>query len=241
MIRKPALPRDIIIVVAAAFGMIGYIYLTPPVSQLNLIQELSLKIEPGQETYVQRFAASLILLGVLPALAARIVGYTFKDLGFRKPQCATVWLVAALAGGVVIGLIGVFSASLSSYYPYDSGLVERVSARGAGPFLVHSAAYLLCYYLPWELLFRGVLVFPLLDVAFEKAAVNGKTMVLASLQTIPSSLLHFGHPFEETAGAVVFGIAAAWIVLRTRSIIPVVLLHAAAGVSLDLFIVLGLG
>ncbi|HUX50091.1 MAG TPA: CPBP family intramembrane glutamic endopeptidase, partial [Spirochaetia bacterium] len=44
---------------------------------------------------------------------------------------------------------------------------------------------------------------------------------------------HFGHPFNEMASAVLFGVLAGWLVVRTRSIIPGLLIHAAVGMTLD--------
>jgi membrane protease YdiL (CAAX protease family) len=52
---------------------------------------------------------------------------------------------------------------------------------------------------------------------------------IAMLQTIPTVLIHFPHPITETMGTVVFGFLSAVIVLRTRSVFPVLLIHALAG------------
>jgi hypothetical protein len=56
---------------------------------------------------------------------------------------------------------------------------------------------------------------------------------IAMLQTIPTVLIHFPHPITETMGTVVFGFLSAVIVLRTRSVFPVLLIHALAGIVLD--------
>lgn len=245
MDRDVPYTRRIIIIASAAAGMIGYIYLTPPASQLNILEFLQIgrTLDSALKEYIQRFAAALVMLGALPIATARFCGFKLRAIGFQFPRCRLpwMWFAAAIAGGFAIGLTGVFSSSLAEYYPYDAGLAERVTANGIWPFIVHSLAYFLCYYLPWELMFRGVLIFPLLEQSIEKTAVSGKNLFFASFQVIPSALLHFGHPATETVGAVFFGFAAAWIVLKTRSIFPVLLIHAAAGISLDLFMVLGLG
>ena len=57
-------------------------------------------------------------------------------------------------------------------------------------------------------------------------------------QTIPSTLLHFGHPLSELASAVVAGIVFGRLAWKTRSIVPGLILHAAIGLGTDGFIVL---
>jgi membrane protease YdiL (CAAX protease family) len=103
-------------------------------------------------------------------------------------------------------------------------------------------------------LFRGILVFPLLRLleaggsgtsrrqgaAGEAGFRSGSAALLAvaCLQALPSTLLHFGHPWSETLAALPFGLAAGWLALATGSILPGLALHAAAGLFLDLFILL---
>ena len=84
-----------------------------------------------------------------------------------------------------------------------------------------------------------MLIFPFLGE--QSNSVSGKALLIASFQVIPSSLLHFGHPGSETIGAVFLGFIAGWITVKTRSIIPALLFHAASGIALDLAIVLGQG
>jgi len=233
-----------IIPVAAASGMIGYIYLTPPVSQSSLAAGLmNTSLEPALEMYVQRFLLSFLLFAVVPFAAARVCGYRLRDLGLKKPDLrfAPVWMLSAAAAGAVVGFLGIFSPALAAYYPYYEGLAAAVERYGAWVFLAHAAAYFLFYYVPWELLFRGVLLFPLLDAPIERAMPEGRTLFLATIQVIPSSLLHFGHPAAETAGAVLFGFLAGWVTVKTRSILPALCFHAAAGIFLDLGLVLWAG
>ena len=239
------LDRRLIIIAVAVFGMIGYIYLTPPESQLSLAARLEIDtgLDADLEMYIQRFALSFILFGAVPILAARLCGYKLRDIGFKKPECrhAWIWMIVAIAAGVVIGLGGSLSSTLAEYYPYDTGLADKVAKNGAWPFFTHAGAYITFYYLPWELLFRGVLIFPLLEESIDNVAVSGKTILFAGMQTIPSTLLHSGHPIEEIAGAALLGFIAAWLTIRTRSIIPILLLHSASGVFLDLSFVLQYG
>jgi hypothetical protein len=69
---------------------------------------------------------------------------------------------------------------------------------------------------------------------------EARTIVAALVlfQTIPSTMLHVGHPLSELSGAVVAGIAFGILAWKTRSIVPGLILHAALGLGTDGFIVL---
>jgi membrane protease YdiL (CAAX protease family) len=153
---------------------------------------------------------------------------------------------------VVLGaLAGAYNAPIYGYYPYSRTLTESRPGGAAG-FLLHAVLYVALYYLPWELLFRGILVFPLLRLLEGASAAGGQgaageaglrsgsaaLLAVACLQALPSTLLHFGHPWSETLAALPFGLAAGWLALATGSILPGLALHAAAGLFLDLFILL---
>ncbi len=216
--------------------------------------------------YWARFILSFLLLGIAPgvlALAFRErpadLGLSLKTALLRKP-----WFWLLLPAAAAIGAIGAASPDLGSFYPYSRDLIGAVARRGAPPFLGHFAAYFFLYYVPWEFFFRGFLLFPF-ALAAEKAfaaggagnaggaastggasgagagAAEARAMVLAAavlFQTMPSTMLHFGHPLTELASAVGAGIAFGLLAWKTRSIVPGLLLHASIGLGTDLFIVL---
>jgi membrane protease YdiL (CAAX protease family) len=243
----------------ASFSCLLYSAFTPPLlgpaaaSRLPLIGGLSGDL-PG---YWARFALSFLLLGLAPALLALAfrerpadLGLKFKTPLFRMPL---FWLLVPVA--IAIGAIGALSPDLGSFYPYSRDLIGRVRESGIGPFLGHFAAYFFLYYVPWEFFFRGFLLFPF-ALAAERAFAIGTTKkgvvrldsaataretVLAALvlfQTIPSTLLHYGHPLTELAGAVAGGIIFGLLAWKTRSIFPGLILHAALGLGADGLIVL---
>jgi membrane protease YdiL (CAAX protease family) len=206
--------------------------------------------------YWARFALSFLLLGLAPAAMALAfrerpaeLGLSLKAPLLRRPL---FWLLVPVAAA--IGAIGAASPDLGSFYPYSRDLIGRVRESGIGPFLGHFAAYALLYYLPWEFFFRGFLLFPFALAATRAFAAPGpggagpvegseaaRTAVLAALvlfQTIPSALLHFGHPLSELLSAVAAGIGFGLLAWKTRSIFPGLILHAAIGLGTDGFIVL---
>jgi membrane protease YdiL (CAAX protease family) len=241
----------------ASFSCLLYSAFTPPLltseaaSRLPLIGGLGGDL-PG---YWARFALSFLLMGLAPALLALAFREKPLNLGlnFRTPILRKAWYWALVPICVLIGAFGATDSGLGSFYPYSRDLVGRVSERGLGPFFGHYAAYFFLYYVPWEFFFRGFLLFPFLLAAektlgrgqrpgfdSDKDAERARGMVFAAVvffQTIPSTMIHFGHPLSELASAVVAGLVFGALAWKTRSILPGLFLHAAMGFGTDLFIV----
>ena len=235
--------RLLILLFVCGLMMVLYTYLTPPVVNQKLIDRLPLlPALPGDlPLYVCRFVASFLLLGVFPLAVALLLGENLTGLGFRAPARRLPAQLEALVliSCVLIGAAGAYSPQLYAFYPYSSTLLEIISDRGLIIFLPHAFLYLVLYYLPWELFFRGIMIFPLLRLA-ESQGIEKKQylLLLASLQAIPSTLLHFGHPFLETLGALPFGFVAGFLALKTGSILPVLVVHSLIGISQDFVIAL---
>jgi hypothetical protein len=186
-----------------------------------------------------------------------------SDLGLRLDvpmlRSPLYWLALPAAAG--LGALGAIGSGLGAYYPYSRDLITRVAAEGALPLLGHFAAYALLYYLPWELFFRGFLLLSLLGAVGRAsgqagpadlgptgtatttcgAATGGGAALVATLvlfQTMPSTMLHVGHPLSELFAAVIAGIGFGGLAWKTKSIVPGLLVHAALGLGTDCFIVL---
>ncbi len=233
--------RLLILLFVAGLMMVLYTYLTPPLVSQKLIDHLPLlPALPGDlPLYGFRFLASFLLLGVFPLGVALLLGESLSGLGFRVParSLPAQLQILVLIGCVLIGVVGAYSPQLYAYYPYSSTLLEIISDRGLSFFFPHAFLYLLLYYLPWEFFFRGIMIFPLLRLA-ESQGIREKQhlLLLASLQAIPSTVLHFGHPFLETLGALPFGFVAGYLALKTGSILPVLVIHSLIGISQDFVI-----
>lgn len=203
---------------------------------------------PGDfPSYIWRFLCSFFLLGVFPLITCLLLGKRFFELGLVKPRPLFLrrWLYIMLGAGIFLfSFMNAYSPGLFTFYPYADSLITAVETRGAFPFLLHTLGYTLFFYLPWEITFRGALTLPFIYVLVKERKSNERwetvplLVTIALLQTIPSSLLHFGHPYMETLGAAAFGVLMAVVVLRTRSILWPVVIHAGAGVTMDLFIIL---
>ena len=233
----------ITILASSGLALVGYTYLTPPVRTKAFIEDITLfqSFPLDVPMYVERFLLAFLLLGVLPAITALVfhVGPKSAGLTTKLFPVKPVHLILLLGAGVAIGAIGSVFGELDSQYPYLRSLSSLVRSRGWIFFIAHAFAYLLLYYLPWEFLFRGVLVLGLLEkTEVDRWPLSAAAVAIASFQSLPSTLLHFGHPFTETLMALPLGLALGIVVLRCGSIVPGFVFHAATGISLDLFIVL---
>ncbi len=256
--ERPGAIRAVALLAAAGLALVAYTYLSPPLVDPRMAASLpGIGQLPGDlPVYAWRFLLSLTVLGALPLAVALALGESPRSLGLAWPgPLRPRWLFPLLLAAVILGaLVGAYNGPIFAYYPYTRTLTES-RPGGAGGFLLHAVFYLALYYLPWEILFRGILVFPLVRLvggerrravagqgpAGDPAASRGvgaALLAVACLQALPSTLLHFGHPWSETLAALPFGLVLGWLALATGSLLPGLALHAAAGIFLDLFILL---
>ena len=227
----------LLIAAAAALPSLYWIIVQPRFSGMMIDRISFLRHLPGDiATYAIRFASISLLLGIIPFIILRLMGYRARHLGLRIPSIA-VWRMPIVWIGVlfaaVSGYIGSFNGAMIAWYPYSKTLARLALSDGFAYLLLHLLLYIFCYYVPWEFFFRGVLIFPFLD-----NGNNGAYLYLIMFQTIPSVMLHFGHPLPELFGAIPFGIFIGWLAYKTGSIWPCVVVHATAGIALDISIVL---
>jgi hypothetical protein len=256
--------RGPVLIAIMSFCLIAYMYLNPPLADGPL---LSLGLAGDLDAYVSRFVLSLMCFAAVPGTAAVLLGFGLAELGLVWHRKMFRWPFYWILFPVFVLVIGAssFDQAMRDFYPFSKQLQHLAVDRGPLWFLVHAALYGLFYYVPWEVLFRGLMILPLVNhieavrLGNHRANAGARNrglrrvplvlgandrdiadswkdpllISLAMIQTIPTVMIHFPHPITETVGTVVFGALAAVIVLRTRSVIPVILLHAAAGIILD--------
>lgn len=251
-------------ILLASFSCLLYSAFTPPLltreaaAALPLLGPVVGSLGGDLPGYWVRFILSFLLFGLAPAALACLFREKPADLGIslKAPILRKPWFWLLVPAAIALGASGAASSDLGSFYPYSRDLIGRVRDQGLLPFAGHFAAYLFLYYAPWEFFFRGFLLFPFAlaaerlaaRIAENEAAGGSEGEALASgapilaaavfFQTIPSTLLHFGHPLAELASAAFAGIAFGLLAWKTRSIIPGLVLHASMGLGTDLFIVM---
>ncbi len=245
--------QAIIIVAISALMCVVFTAFNPPVFTITSIPFVMERftMTPQRADYWWRFMLSMLFMGIIPFATGKIIGLSRQEMGLasglsfmKKPL-----FLVALPVAFLIGAVGGASPDLGSYYPYATDLVEIVKQEGVIHLMGHLAAYFFLYYLPWEFFFRGFMLFPFVlaatqlrvSVPKDSSAYQGATMMLVFavlFQTIPSTMLHFGHPFSELLSAIPAGMLFGYIAYISKSIVPALLLHAFVGFGTDTYIVL---
>lgn len=177
------------------------------------------------------FALFFLLLAAVPAAILSVggppAGRALAEVGLRAGRwpLALPAAAAALPLALLIGRLASNSPAMRRHYPLSRG-----ACAGDGRFALHEALYVLLYYTSWEMLYRGLLFFPLVPLVGFTAA--------ASLSTALSVLHHIGNPDTEVVGALVGGYLLCALALWSGSFLYCIPLHAAVGVGNDLFIYL---
>lgn len=255
--REEILPwiKPGLIVATAACSCIAYTFLSPPLITPETLATLPFlgSLPPDRAGYWARFAASGIFLGILPACVLAILGLAPADAGLRLPRRGTLrspLFLAAMALAFGVGVLGGITSPLAAFYPYARHLLAQAAepeAAGLMPGLaLHFAAYFFLYYGPWEFFFRGFLLFPAAEAMGKVSARQSGARIPAGLlaaavfaQTIPSAMLHIGHPAIELFAAVPAGLVFGILAWKTNSILPGLFLHTVMGFGTDLAILAG--
>lgn len=204
---------------------------------------------PGDlPAYAVRFATSALFLGLLPIALALFLGYPLRYLGLRRNldfvRSKTFWMCLLVAPASAI--VGALTTDLYNFYPFSHELIRLYPAHH-DVLLVHAALYFVLYYLPWEILFRGILIFPFLPPSTVEAPLSPSPseilaapaiLIVASWQVLPTVLMHLPNPFSESMGAIPFGFLTAYLAVRFRSIWPGLIIHALAGIGVDFAIII---
>lgn len=151
-----------------------------------------------------------------------------RDFGFQKGDARYGWRFIALVLPVFIwaAYVGSSGSGIQSEYPLAKSSMGHIYL-----FLIVEVFYLI-YYMSWEFLFRGFMLFGL------EKRFGASTAIL--IQMIPSAIIHVGKPASESFGAIFAGLAFGYLAIKTRSIIYPIILHAIVGIGTDIFVTLRL-
>ena len=175
------------------------------------------------------YISAFLLMFIVPFI---FIKFNFKDklsdYGFQKGDIHFGLQFTLLSFPIILLLmyIGAGTTDIQNEYPLAKSIVNNTNY-----FIIIEIFYLV-YYISWEFLFRGFMLFGL------EKKYGALTAIL--IQTIPSTIVHIGKPFGETMGAVLGGLVFGYLALRTRSIYYPFLMHALLGISTDIFVILRL-
>ena len=223
------------VLMTAAAALTSFaLVVTPPGA--GPLSRLLLGAEPAPILeYAVRFIAAAVLLGLAPTVALFVTGGRLREIGLRRAKRIRPAAVLLACGAIaLVSFVGRRNPQLAAFYPFGRPEILELVQSPLG-MAAHCLAYFCFYYLPWELTFRGALLFPL--VARRSSGISGLLLTVTP-QALASTLLHIGHPPMELAAAFPFGLALGMLAVRTGSILPGLMIHAAAGIALDLSIIM---
>ncbi len=151
-----------------------------------------------------------------------------REFGFQIGDARYGFRFVVIAIPILLwaAYVGTSSSAIQAEYPLSK------STMGHLPLFVTVEIFYLIYYLSWEFLFRGFILFGL------ERQFGALTAIL--IQTIPSAIVHIGKPASESFGAIFAGLVFGYLAIRTRSILYPFLLHAIVGIGTDVFVTLRL-
>jgi len=177
--------------------------------------------------------AALILFGLIPAsivkwgFRERLVDYGLR-FGIAHRTIRSFLLAAPLI--VVIAILTGHNPAFYDVYPLNETIRPQHTKIGINLFVIYAVCYL-GYYFGWEFLFRGFLQHGLSERCGIPAAIL--------IQTLASTMLHYGHPVSEVFGAIIAGLVWGFIAYRTRSILSGLGQHVLLGIVLDWVLIFG--
>ena len=185
--------------------------------------------------YIGRGDANKIILlryygafvfGVIPLIITFIAGYDITDvfglrLNFRSRPLT--WLTG-LSAGIIIIVINIFITRRKDILEEFPQIRNREWTAG---LIVHDSFSWIIYLIGYEMLFRGLMFFPLLELLdFWPAAIT---------VTVIYSLSHYPKSLREAIAAIPFGLFLVFLAWQSHSVWICVWVHACLSVTSSIF------
>lgn len=198
------------------------------------------------------FVIGFVLVVVIPLL---FIKFRFKEkirdygLGLppkdqRKKARVAFWSLLGVAS--VLVFFASFDKDMQLEYPLfvqrEAGTVIWTITSWL-EFIIYELVYLL-FFITIEFAFRGYLLFGLYSINIENKNPNTTTntstlrfgIYTILIQMLAYTTWHYGKPVPEMVGTIVWGICAAAIALRIKSLWPIIIPHWLYNVLMDLLI-----
>jgi membrane protease YdiL (CAAX protease family) len=176
---------------------------------------------------IYEYLAAFLLMFVVPvAIVKAVFKSSLREFGFRVGDVGWGFrfVIILLPVFLLVAYIGSLDPAVREEYPLAG------SAMGCPSLFLVVEVFYLIYYLGWEFLFRGFMLFGLEERYGALAAIL--------VQMIPSAIVHIGKPASESFAAIVAGLVFGYLAIRTHSILYPLILHAAVGIGTDVFVTL---
>jgi len=250
-------PESLILINASILLLLHHKYFRRGKIRRNILGELGIKVTKGEITELYSYAiwgiSSFFFYFVVPLILIKLlhrrrltdfgVGFGDYKLGLK---IFGLFLAVMLPLTILVGLLpdicnaigwagGAKSlGTFSTFYPkvkwINPSLIGKAdistSAVIGRMLLVH--LFLLIYFIGWEFIYRGYMLFGLYD-RYGFAAIL--------IANIPFVVLHYSKPLPEALGSVIAGIALCVLALKTRSFWPCAFLHWVIAASMEMVVV----
>ena len=179
-------------------------------------------------TIYEYMTAFLLMFWVPFFIVKMIFKKGLKEFGFRlgDTRYGFRFVLIALPFLIWAAYVGSSGSAMQAEYPLAKSVMRHL------PLFLAAEVFYLIYYISWEFLFRGFMLFGL------EKRYGAVTAIL--IQTIPSAIVHIGKPFSESFGAIFAGLIFGYLAIRTRSILYPLILHVVVGIGTDVFVTLRL-
>jgi len=165
----------------------------------------------------------VVAYAVIPFLVIRLLpGRSLRDYGIGLRRALPLWWVYGLMYLVMLPCVLYVSADASFQRTYPFYRLQE-----GEPFWPRLIAWEMLYgvqFLALEFFYRGFLLHG------TKRRFGAYAILV---MTVPYCLIHFGKPLPETLGSIVAGLALGFMSLKTGSIWPGAVLHAAVAWTMD--------
>ncbi len=196
-------------------------------------------LDPWQLAFawpIYRYCVVFCLLFLVPwYLSTRRWGLKVGDLGWRWGKVKLGIILTAIGAGVAIasGFVAAGDATMFAFYPMERVFVDPVYGQfNLGGFIAMEALYVVIYYVPYELFFRGFSMIPLVE------AGKLRTTWAVLYTTAITTAVHWDVPTTELVSALAVGFVFGLAVLKTSSIRYVLIVHVATGIFTNIMCML---
>lgn len=173
--------------------------------------------------YIYWFSSEFVLYFVLLLLAVRFLHRAhLRDFGLGAGDWRFGLKMSLLFFAVMLPVLWIVSASPAFQNVYPHAHI----VRGDWTLFFIYELFFILYFIGWEFIWRGYVLFGLLRH-------TGATVAVL-VQMLPFVIMHFGKPMPETFGAIAAGIALGALSVRTRSFWYAVLIHWSVMLTIDL-------
>ena len=217
---------------AVALGLL-LVWLGPG-QRTFFVGQLAPRLLPGEDPataewwgQLYQFAAACLLFLVLPVALLKLwARERLAELGLGLGDVRFGFGIVVPLGLLLVSLPAGWLAATQPDFLAEYPMAKLAGAT-ARNFAVYQLAYGLLYYVAYEAFFRGMLQLGL------GRRIGALPAIL--VQTAITTLLHIGKPPGEIWSALLAGFLFGLVVIRTRSVWPLVIVHWGLGFFTDFF------